>query len=125
MGIAMDDAELAQLKALAETIIPKLLKEKHDSAPQLSLLDTSCYMSFAVLRHLQYQVALTQKISIEGILDELAHVQASILVHKKTGDRYRLPGNFSARARKIYKAFNMERCLDVKIHNEVVNVIGI
>src|SRR5205085_2987712 len=40
-----------------------------------------CYMTFSVLRHLQYRVNLTQKISIDTILDELLNVQASIHVH--------------------------------------------
>lgn len=75
-----------------------------------------CYMSFAVLRHLQYRVVLTQKISIEKILDELAHVQSSILLHKKTGDRYRLPSHFSLAAQKIYKTFDIRRDLDVAIY---------
>ncbi|MBS0350732.1 MAG: hypothetical protein JSR33_06035 [Proteobacteria bacterium] len=50
-----------------------------------------CYMAFSVLGHLQYRVNLTQKISIETILDELLNVQASIHVHKRTKDRYRIP----------------------------------
>lgn len=41
-----------------------------------------CYMTFSVLRHLQYRVNLVQKISIDTILDELINVQASILIHK-------------------------------------------
>ena len=77
-----------------------------------------CYMSFSVLRHLQYRVNLTQKISINTILDELLNVQASIHVHKRTKDRYRLPGYFSKQARKIYKAFGLERSLDATIYLE-------
>lgn len=75
-----------------------------------------CYMTFSILRHIQYRANLTQKISIEKILDELLNVQASIHVHKKTKDRYRLPGHFSNDARKIYKAFDLERCLDATIY---------
>lgn len=71
-----------------------------------------CYMTFSVLRHLQYQINLTQKISIDTILDELMNVQASIYIHKKTKDRYRVPGSCTNNARKIYKAFNLERSLD-------------
>jgi len=75
-----------------------------------------CYMTFSVLRHLQYRINLTQKISIDTILDELMNVQASIYVHKKTKDRYRLPSSFSNDARKIYKAFGLERSLDATVY---------
>lgn len=75
-----------------------------------------CYMTFSVLRHLQYRVNLTQKISMDEILDELLNVQASIYIHKKTKDHYRVPGSFTNNARKIYKAFNLERPLDAEIY---------
>lgn len=75
-----------------------------------------CYMTFSVLRHLQYRINLTQKISIDEILDELLNVQASIYIHKETKDRYRVPGSFSNNARKIYKAFDLERSLDAAVH---------
>jgi hypothetical protein len=77
-----------------------------------------CYMAFSLLRHLQYRVNLMQKISIDSILDELLNVQASIYIHKKTGDYYRIPGCFSNNARKIYKTFNLERNLDASIYLE-------
>ena len=77
-----------------------------------------CYMTFSVLRHLQYRVHLTQKISVETILDELLNVQASIHIHKHTKDRYRVPGYFSNDARKIYKAFGLERSLDATVYLE-------
>jgi transposase len=73
-----------------------------------------CYMSYALLRHLQYRVSITQKISINVIIEELMAVQASIYVHKETGDRYRVPGKFSHNAAKIYKAFNLTRSLDAQ-----------
>jgi transposase len=75
-----------------------------------------CYMTFSVLRHLQYRINLTQKISIDTILDELLNVQASIYAHKKTKDHYRVPGSYSNNARKIYKAFGIERSLDATIY---------
>ena len=68
-----------------------------------------CYMTFAILRHLQYRVALTQKISPEVIIEELLQVQSSIHIHKRTKDLYRVPGNFSNIARKIYKTFDIIR----------------
>jgi transposase len=73
-----------------------------------------CYMTYALLRHLQYRVSITQKISINVIIEELMAVQASIYVHKETGDRYRVPGKFSHNAAKIYKAFNLTRGLDAQ-----------
>lgn len=75
-----------------------------------------CYMTFSVLRHLQYRVNLTQKISINSILDELLNVQASIHVHKRTKDKYRVPGYLTHNARKIYKAFQQERSEDATVY---------
>ena len=75
-----------------------------------------CYMSFSVLRHLQYQINLTQKISINNILAELLNVQSSIHIHKKTKDRYRLPGFFTHTARKIYQAFGLHRSMDAEVY---------
>jgi hypothetical protein len=75
-----------------------------------------CYMTFSILRHLQYRINLTQKISIDRILDTLMNVEASIYLHKRTKDRYRVPGAYSNQARKIYKAFDLERPLDATIY---------
>jgi len=68
-----------------------------------------CFMAFSVLRHMEYQVKLTQKISLEAMLDELTHVQASFYRHVPTGKIYRMPGKFSQNASKIYKAFQVKR----------------
>jgi transposase len=73
-----------------------------------------CYMSYALLRHLQYRVNITQKISSNVIIEELMQVAASIYIHKETGDRYRVPGAFSHNAAKIYKAFNLTRSSDAE-----------
>lgn len=75
-----------------------------------------CYMSFAVLRHLQYQVSLTQKVSPDEIMDELLNVQASIYLHTQTGDRYRVPGHTSQTASKIYKALGLIRSQNATIY---------
>lgn len=75
-----------------------------------------CYMAFAVLRHLQYRVALTQKISPEIIIEELLQIQASIHIHKRTKDLYRVPGYFSNTARKIYKAIDVNRSEDATVY---------
>ena len=73
-----------------------------------------CYMAFSVLRHLEYQVNLTQKISVQKILEALINVQASIHVHKITKDRYRLPSAFPLVASKIYKTFDLKRSQDAE-----------
>ena len=75
-----------------------------------------CYMSFAILRHIQYRVALTQKISPEQIMEELMLVQSSIYKDNKGGGRYKIPGKFTNNARKIYKAFDIERQLDATVY---------
>jgi transposase len=68
-----------------------------------------CYMSFATLKQIEYKVLLTQKISINNIIESLIGVQGSILKHTKTGDLYRLPGSMKNEARKIYKTFGLKR----------------
>lgn len=68
-----------------------------------------CFMAFAVLRNMEYQIKLTQKISLEVMLDELAHVQASFYRHIPTDKLYRMPGKFTHNASKIYKAFQIQR----------------
>ena len=75
-----------------------------------------CYMSFALLRHLQYEVALTQKVSPETLIAELQKVEASIFIHKETQDRYRVPSVFSQTAQKIYRAVGLKRSLDATIY---------
>lgn len=75
-----------------------------------------CYMAFALLRHLQYRVVLTQKISPEIIIEELLQVQASIYRHKRTQDLYRVPGYFSNTARKIYKEMDITRSEDATVY---------
>lgn len=76
-----------------------------------------CYMAFTLIRHLQYRVRIAQsEISIDKLRDELRGVQASILIHKYTKDRYRLPGKFSNTARKIYRALGIERSEDVTVY---------
>jgi transposase len=68
-----------------------------------------CFMAFSVLRHMEYHVRLTQKISLDVLLDELMHIQASYYRHIPTGKVYRMPGKFSQTASKIYKSFRVER----------------
>lgn len=75
-----------------------------------------CYMAFSVLRHMEYVIKLKQKISLDVMLDELMHVQASFYRHTPTGKLYRMPGKFTHNASKIYKAFQVQR----KNHAEVV-----
>lgn len=73
-----------------------------------------CYMAFSVLRHMEYIVNLTQKISPQFILEELMKVQSSILKDTSTGKQYRMPGRFSQTASKIYKAFNIIKDRHIK-----------
>ena len=75
-----------------------------------------CYMSFAVLRSIQYRVRLTQKISVDNIIEELLNVQASIYVHADTGDRYRVPGHVTHNASKIYKALGCIRSPNATVY---------
>ena len=87
----------------------------HWVPPRIHAHIAICYMTFTLLRHLQYRVNLTQKISVNEIIDKLLNVQASMYVHKKTKDKYRVPGHYSTNARKIYKIFGLTRTLDATI----------
>ena len=75
-----------------------------------------CYMSFTILRHIEYKVSLLQKISPKEIMRLLLSVQASILEHQVTKDQYRLPGVTKNEARKIYRAFNLTRNYEPEIY---------
>ena len=75
-----------------------------------------CYMSFTILKHIEYRAALTQKISVDNIIERLLETQASILRHTKTGDLYRLPGAMRNETRKIYKTFNLTRSINASIY---------
>lgn len=76
-----------------------------------------CYMAFSVLRRLEYQANLVQKIPVNQIIETLMNVQASIYAHKTKNERYRMPGVFSVDARKIYRAFNLERSIDAEVYS--------
>ena len=72
-----------------------------------------CFLAFALIRHAQQRIELAQKaMSTEDIRRALHSVQASILEHKKTQAKYRLPSAFSQDAARIYKAFGLKRDLD-------------
>jgi transposase len=75
-----------------------------------------CYLAFALARHAQQRIKLAQQaMSVEQIREALHGVQASILQHKKTQAKYRLPSAFSQDATRIYKAFGLKRRLDPSV----------
>jgi hypothetical protein len=55
-------------------------------------------------------------ISPEVIRDALMGVQASILKHKKSGVRYRLPSRFSQTAATLHKDLGVKRRLDAEVY---------
>jgi transposase len=76
-----------------------------------------CYMTFALLKYIQYKVEITQiKYSVQDVLEVLLKVQSTIFIHKVTKDRYRMPSSMSNNAKCIYKAFDVERSLDASIY---------
>lgn len=76
-----------------------------------------CYMAFAVLKLIQYKVRLTQpRFSVIDVLETMLSVQSSIHVHKKTKDKYKLPGSMSYEASALYRAFGVHRNLDASIY---------
>ena len=75
-----------------------------------------CFLAFALIRHAQHRIKLAQQaMSTEAIRRALHSVQASILEHKKTKAKYRLPSAFSQDATRIYKAFNLKRSQDASV----------
>lgn len=75
-----------------------------------------CFLSFALIRHAQQRIKLAQRaMSTEDIRRSLHSVQASILEHKHTKTKYRLPSSFSQDATRIYKAFDLKRPLDASV----------
>ncbi len=129
-GIITNDKEVTPAEALARYARLWVIEESfrinkhtlkmrpifHWTPPRIESHIALCYMSFAVLRHIEYRVALTQKMSPGEILTHLKGVQASIMQHKKTKDLYRLPSSFRPEAQKIYKVFNLKRCGDAAIY---------
>ena len=76
-----------------------------------------CYMTFTILKLIQYRIKLTQpKFTIYNIIETMLSVQSSILTHKVTKDQYRLPGKMSHEASALYKAFGIKRSLDAEIY---------
>lgn len=76
-----------------------------------------CYMAFALMRQLEYRIKIAQKkLSVHEIVSALNSVQASILVHKETGDHYRMPSPLKREARMIYQTFGIKRSQDVEIY---------
>jgi hypothetical protein len=75
-----------------------------------------CYLAFALTRHAQQRIKLAQQaMSVERIRAALHGVQASILEHKRTHAKYRLPSVFGQDAARIYKAFGLTRELDPRV----------
>lgn len=75
-----------------------------------------CYLAFALTRHAQQRIKLAQQaMSVERIRAVLHGVQASIVQHKTSKAKYRLPSAFGHDAARIYKAFGLKR----KLHAEV------
>jgi len=68
-----------------------------------------CFMAFSVLRYMEYHIKLTQKITLDVLIDELMNVQAVFYRHIPTGKLYRMPDKFSQTASKIYKSFQVQR----------------
>jgi len=81
----------------------------HWTTPRIQAHIAICYMAFTLLKQIEYKVALTQKISVDNIVQALLSVQASILKSTKTGDLYRLPSSMKHETAKIYKTFNIKR----------------
>jgi transposase len=74
------------------------------------------YMAFSLLRHLQYRINQSCKMTIQEIINELSDVQASIHRHKVTGDFYRVPGYMTHRADTIYKIMGVKRNRDAHVY---------
>jgi transposase len=75
-----------------------------------------CYLAFALTRHAQQRIKLAQQaMSVQRIRTVLHGVQASIVQHKTSKAKYRLPSVFSHDAARIYKAFGLKRDQNVQV----------
>lgn len=75
-----------------------------------------CFLAFALMRQALQRIRLAKRaISPQELRDALINVQASILKHKKTGVRYRMPSRFSQQANAIYKALGISRNNDPSV----------
>lgn len=75
-----------------------------------------CYLAFALTRHAQQRIKLAQSaMSVQQIRAALHGVQASIVQHKATQAKYRLPSVFGHDAARIYKTFGLKRNLAVEV----------
>jgi transposase len=89
----------------------------HWSSKRIHTHIALCYMGFAVLKLIQYKVALTQpRYSVIDVLETMLSVQSSIHVHKKTKDKYKMPGSMSYEASALYRAFGVQRNLDASVY---------
>lgn len=69
-----------------------------------------CYLAFALMRHLEFRVALQQeKISMNEMRAALWRVQSSYLMEDGTENKYRLPSAMSVTARKLYHVMGIKR----------------
>jgi hypothetical protein len=69
-----------------------------------------CYIVFAVCRYVQKRISMQyENLSIDQIRSSLIDVQYSVLKHKETQCRYRLPSKMPMGARRIYGVFNVKR----------------
>ena len=74
-----------------------------------------CYLAFALMRHLEFRVALQQeKISMNEMRAALWRVQSSYLREDGTENRYRLPSAVSVTARKLYQVMGIKRTQTAK-----------
>ena len=69
-----------------------------------------CYITFALCRYVQKKISMRYEIlSIDKIRSILIDIQYSVLKHKETECKYRLPSKMSLEARQIYEIFNLKR----------------
>lgn len=74
-----------------------------------------CYLAFALMRHLEFRVALQQeKVSMNEMRAALWRVQSSYLREDDTENRYRLPSAMSVIARKLYQVMGIKRTQTAK-----------
>ena len=88
----------------------------HFKAERIQAHIAICFLAFALIRHAQQRIRLAQTaMSTEQIRLALYSVQASILVHKQSGAKYRLPSAVSHQASRIYRAFGLTRNTDAAV----------
>jgi transposase len=81
----------------------------HWTEPRIRAHIAICFIAYTLVKQILYRLSIQKglDLSFERIRDELAHIQASVLVDLTTKEKYILPSKATSTQKKIYKALGM------------------